>query len=63
MPQYRKRKLADGEWAHTRRLRNGTYVHRIKCCDCGLIHLMQYELTKRNSLRFRAWRENHKRRG
>ena len=52
------RKLADGELSRpSKRRKNGTYVHLIKCCDCGLKHLMQYVITKRG-LRFRAWRLN-----
>lgn len=52
-------KLADGELAApSPRLKDGTYAHLIKCCDCGLRHLMQYTVTKRG-LRFRAWRINH----
>lgn len=53
------RKLADGELSNaSRRRKDGTYVHAIKCCDCGLEHILQYELTKAASLRFRAWRLN-----
>lgn len=51
------KKLEDGELsAASRRRKDGTYLHKIKCCDCGLVHLVQYELTKAGSLRFRAWR-------
>ena len=54
----RPRKLADGELSNPSKLRkNGTYVHLLKCCDCGLKHLMQYTITARG-LRFRAWRLN-----
>lgn len=57
----RPRKLSDGELSSPSQLRkNGTYVHLIKCCDCGLKHLMQYTITPRG-LRFRAWRINHRR--
>lgn len=55
----RPRKLSDGEWSNPSRLRkNGTYVHLVVCCDCKLKHLVQYEITKANKLRFRAWRLN-----
>ena len=60
MPAFKK--LADGERSSAaRRRKDGTYLHKVKCCDCGLVHLMQYELTPAGSLRFRAWRMNHKR--
>lgn len=52
----RYRKLADGELSAASRLRkDGTCLHRIKCCQCGLEHIVRYELTK-TTLRFRAWR-------
>lgn len=52
----RYRKLADGEWSTpSRRRADGTFLHRIKCCDCGLKHLVQYK-AGRATLRFRAWR-------
>ena len=53
-PKYKK--LADGRW--TRPIApqaDGTYVHRIKCCDCGLVHVVQEKVTRRG-LSFRAWR-------
>lgn len=53
------KKLIDGEWSNPSRLRKtGFYLHRIKCCDCGLVHLMQYKITTAGKLRFRAWRES-----
>ena len=56
----RIRKLSDGELSNVSRLRkDGAYWHMIKCCDCGLKHLVCYVVTKRG-LRFRAWRLNHK---
>jgi len=61
MKRRRFRKLADGELSSPAcRRKNNTYVAKLKCCDCGLVHLMQYTITKRG-LRFRAWRLNHKR--
>lgn len=57
----RYRKLTDGQWSRASRVReDGTHVHSIKCCDCGLVHTVQYEITARGGLRFRAWRMNHK---
>lgn len=53
----RFKRLSDGERSNaSRRRADGTYVHAIKCCDCGLVHIVQYELTKAHSLYFRAWR-------
>jgi hypothetical protein len=53
----RARKLADGEWSSRfKQRKNGMYVHLLKCCDCKLEHIVQYQLTTRG-LRFRAWRE------
>lgn len=53
----KRRKLRDGEWSHkSKRRDDGTWAHRIKCCDCGLEHVIQYALTKKEALRFRAWR-------
>ena len=53
----RPRKLADGEWSSRASLRqNGMYVHLIRCCDCNLEHIIQYQITKAGKLRFRAWR-------
>lgn len=52
----RARKLGDGEWSsRATRRKNGTYVHLIRCCDCALSHIIQYEV-KNEKLRFRAWR-------
>lgn len=51
------RHLSDGEWStKTKPEPNGTYLHRIKCCDCALEHNIQFKITKDGSLRFRAWR-------
>ena len=56
MKRKRYRVLADGEPSAVSRLRkDGTCLHKIKCCDCGLEHVVRYELTK-TGLRFRAWR-------
>lgn len=31
---------ADGEWFDTERL------HKIACCDCGLVHLLRFRIRK-----------------
>ena len=53
----RFRKLKDGQWSTRSKPHKGYgYVQKLKCCDCGLVHLMQYEVTEKG-LRFRAWRQ------
>lgn len=53
----RFQKLKDGQWSVRMRVRKHCgYVHKLKCCDCGLVHIMQYEVTGKG-LRFRAWRQ------
>lgn len=35
--------------------------YKMACCDCGLVHLLKFEIVKirgRNRVQFRAWREN-----
>ena len=32
-----------------------TRFHYIRCCDCGLIHRLEFRLHN-NALQFRAWR-------
>lgn len=52
----RYRRLADAQWStRAAKRRNGMYVHQLRCCDCGLAHVVQYDVTERG-LRFRAWR-------
>lgn len=52
----RPRKLSDGEWSNrSAKRKDGTYVHLIRCCDCSLSHIIQYQVTN-EKLRFRAWR-------
>lgn len=55
-PGYKK--LRDGQWsAVIRSQAGGTYVHRVKCCDCGLEHVVEEKVTPKG-LRFRAWRKH-----
>ncbi len=49
--------ISDGEWVQP--VRRG---YRMKCCDCGLVHrldfkLVQYANGTRRKIRFRAFRE------
>lgn len=55
----RFKKLRDGQWSNTIRVtkKTGTYKHRLKCCDCGLVHVIEEKLTDKG-LRFRAWRQS-----
>lgn len=56
------RTLGDGEWSSkSKPQKDGMWVHGIKCCDCGLEHIIQYQITN-GRLRFRAWRKPKKRR-
>ena len=41
----------DGEWFTVRMRRT-----RIRCCDCGLVHRVQYR-TVRRRLQMRVWRD------
>lgn len=55
--KHKFKKLKDGAWSKASKPDDKYgFLHKIKCCDCGLVHLVQYELTKAGSLRFRAWR-------
>ena len=47
--------LQPGEWREI----EGRF-HRFQCCDCGLVHLFQFRIVKKNGrrvIRFRAWRD------
>ncbi len=52
----RYRKLADGEVREIPGTR-GRFVQRIKCCDCGLVHVTLTEVTSPSRARFAAWRD------
>lgn len=55
MSTYAKPKA--GEWVQP--VRNG---YRMMCCDCGLVHRLDFRLVKygasRRVIRFRAFRDN-----
>lgn len=56
MSEEKFRQVKDGERVHPQRK-----GYRMKCCDCGLVHRMDFKLIKRGSGRaiiFRAFREN-----
>ena len=48
--------ISDGEWVQP--VRRG---YRMKCCDCGLVHRLDFKLVKygngKSKIRFRAFRE------
>lgn len=52
--------VAAGEWVQP--TRKG---YRMQCCDCGLVHLVDFRLAKdklkRAHIQFRAFRDNPKR--
>ena len=31
--------------------------YRMACCDCGLVHRMEFGISKSNQFMFRAWRD------
>ena len=47
--------VPEGEWVQPKR----KYYH-MKCCDCGLVHKIEFRLIKdslkRSTIQFRAWR-------
>jgi hypothetical protein len=43
--------VQDGEWVKPR-----TRDYKIKCCDCGLVHKMQFKVAGGRVV-FRAWRD------
>ncbi len=48
--------VVEGEWTEMR-MRG----HREQCCDCGLIHRIDYRILtkgKRRELQFRCWRDD-----
>ncbi len=49
-------KIAAGEWVQP--IRKG---YRMKCCDCGLVHRLDFKLVSygdnKHKIRFRAFRE------
>lgn len=50
--------VLDGEWVQP--IRHG---YRMKCCDCGLVHRVDYRIVKyaggrRAKMQFRAWRDD-----
>ncbi len=49
-------KVQAGEWVQPRRK-----GYKMKCCDCGLVHVMEFQLlpfgNNRKKIQFRAWRE------
>lgn len=47
----RYKQAKDGEWIQPRRR-----GYRLKCCDCGLVHRINFRLTSRGSIQFQAFR-------
>ena len=50
----RYKQLADGQLADFGRRR----TQRIRCCDCGLVHIFRFYVSKTGRIRVRAWRDN-----
>ena len=47
----RYRSRVDGEW-----IEPAGAFHKIACCDCGLVHLVEFR-RQRRGVKFRAWRD------
>ena len=55
----RFQQVYDGEWVQP--VRRG---YRMKCCDCGLVHRLDFRLLKNrrgSRIQFRAFRESKRR--
>jgi len=50
-------KVREGEWQHPKQ----EQYYYLKCCDCGLIHRLEFRL-HRNRLQLRGWRVEKKKR-
>ena len=49
----RYKQLADGQLADFGHRR----TQRIRCCDCGLVHIFRFQVSKAGRIQFRAWRD------
>ncbi len=49
----RYRTLQDGQWADD--APDG--LAKIACCDCGLVHLVQFKRLRAGGVKYRAWRD------
>jgi hypothetical protein len=38
--------------------RRGRFVHKVMCCDCGLVHVVGYRIKSNSLLELTAWRDN-----
>ena len=45
--------VSDGEWVQP-----NMREYKMACCDCGLIHRMQFRIVKGKKVQLRAWRDN-----
>lgn len=59
-PKPRKASLVDREYPT---VKAGQWVYpledyRMMCCDCGLVHRIQFQQTKDGGVRLRAWRDS-----
>ena len=52
IPMIKFKKAKDGEWIQP--IKKG---YLMKCCDCGLIHKIDFRI-KKNKVQFRAFRKN-----
>jgi hypothetical protein len=49
-PSLRYKQVYDGEWVRPSRTH-----HRMKCCDCGLVHVINFRVRK-GHIEFQAFR-------
>ena len=42
----------DGEWIEPKR------GYKVACCDCGLIHKIEFRISPHGKIQFRAFRDN-----
>lgn len=60
IPGKRRRyvKIADGQRRLLDGVRRRTFVHKVMCCDCGLVHVIRYRIKSESLMEITAWRDN-----
>lgn len=56
----RYKHLSDGEPRVIKALKGappGEFVHKVMCCDCGLVHFMRVDVLSDTSIKMTAWRD------
>lgn len=52
MGKLKYKQVYDGEW-----VRPNMDGYRMACCDCGLVHLLNFKITKTGKVKFQAFRD------